>query len=222
MALDDPGATSPRHGQNAEPPHPDPARLVADERLSCGRLISHAWEQARTPHHLDPHTANCPYCRQAGEGLAALDRSTRILRADRPNARTVAERVIRAVRAERRLGRMLPLDDPARDMRIAEIPTAKILRRAADRVPGIRAASCRLTPDDTGTTVAITMTLAATLDEPLPGRAAQVRRAVLHAARQQLGLAVSSIDLTIANVLEPVKPSAATDLTLNVGSGQRR
>jgi hypothetical protein len=209
MALDDPGATSPRHRQNAGPPHPYPARLVADERLPCGRLISHAWEQARTtPPGLDPHTAGCPYCRQAAEGLAALDRSTRILRAHRPNARTVAERVIRAVRAERRLGRMLPLDDPARGMRIAEIPTAKLLRQAADRVRGIRAASCRLTPDGTGTTVAITMTLAATLDQPLPGRAAQVRRAVLHTARQQLGLAVSSIDLTIVSVLEPA-PSAA-------------
>lgn len=220
MAVDDPGATSPRHRQNGEPPNADPARLVADERLPCGRLISHAWEQARTaPHHRDSHTADCPYCRQAAEGLAALDRSTRILRTVRPNARTVAERVIRAVRAETRPGRMLPLDDPARDMRIAEIPTAKLLRQAADCVRGIRAASCRLTPDDTGTTVAITMTLAATFDQPLPGRATEVRRAVLHAARQQLGLAVSSIDLTIASILEPV-PSAATGPTLSAGSGR--
>ncbi|MEV5779233.1 hypothetical protein AB0L49_50195 [Streptomyces antimycoticus] len=52
---------------------------------------------------------------------------------------------MRAVRAEVRLGRMLPLDDPTRELRIAETAAAKVLRRTADRVPGARAASCRLT-----------------------------------------------------------------------------
>lgn len=207
MALDDADATSSPRAEAAATSERDPARLVGDERLPCGRLVSQVWEQARAaPGHPDAHVAGCSHCRQAVEGLAVLDRTTRTLRAERPSARTVADRVIRAVRAEMRLGAMVPLDDPARELRIAEIPAAKILRRAADRVPGIRAASCRLIrEDDSGTAVAIALTLAASLDEPLTGRAAEVRRAVLDAARQQLGIAVSRIDLTIVSVLEPVR-----------------
>jgi hypothetical protein len=156
--------------------------------------------------------AGCPYCRQAAEGLRALDRTTRTLRAERPSAHTLADRVMHAVRAETRLGRMLPLDDPARELRIAETMAAKVLRRAADRVPGVRAAGCRLTPDDGSTTVAVVMTLATTLARPLPGRATEVRRAVAYAARQRLGLAVSSIDLEIISVLEPSGFTASAKL----------
>ncbi|MFF9785176.1 hypothetical protein [Streptomyces nigrescens] len=211
MALEDPRATSPL--KEVPPPHrdSDPARLIGDERLPCGRLVSHVWEQARAGNDQpDTHTAGCTYCQQATEGLTALDATTRTLRAERPSARTVADRVVRAVRAEARLGRMLPLDDPTHELRIAETTVAKILRRAADRIPGVRAASCRLTPDDAGTTVTITMTLAATLDQPLPSRAAQVRRAVAHASAQEIGLAVSSIDLSIVSELEPLPPAEPT------------
>ncbi|AWN30642.1 hypothetical protein [Streptomyces sp. NEAU-S7GS2] len=205
MALEDPRATSPP--EEAPTPHRDndPARLIGDERLPCGRLVSHVWEQARAGRDQpDAHTAGCTYCQQASEGLTALDAITRSLRAERPSARTVADRVVRAVRAEARLGRMVPLDDPAQELRIAENTVAKILRRAADRIPGVRAASCRLTPDDAATTVTITMTLAATLDQPLPSRAAQVRQAVADASAQEIGLAVSSIDLSIVSELEPL------------------
>ncbi|MFJ8080990.1 hypothetical protein ACIQ6Y_10180 [Streptomyces sp. NPDC096205] len=159
MALDDP---HPVPGEPpAEQPRPvgTPQTLAAqlpggDEHLPCGRTLSHAWEQARdTEATADPHTTRCPYCRQAVEGLAALDRATRALRsADRPDGRSLADRVMTAVRAELRL---------------------------------------------------VTMTLATALDEPLADRAAQVRRAVLYAAEQGLGLAVAAVDLKIDTVLGP-------------------
>ncbi|MFE2225089.1 hypothetical protein [Streptomyces kronopolitis] len=205
MALEDPRATSPP--DEVPTPHrdTDPARLVGDERLPCGRLVSQVWEQARAgSHRPDPHTADCTYCRQATEGLTVLDATTRTLRAQRPSARTVADRVVSAVRAEARLGRMLPLDDPTQELRIAEATVAKALRRAADRIPGVRAASCRLTPGEAGTHVTITMTLAVTLDQPLPGRATQVRMAVADASAREIGLAVSGIDLHIESELEPL------------------
>jgi hypothetical protein len=212
MALDNPHAAPPGDEPTARRPDTDEAQLVGDERLPCGRLVSHAWQQARAaaPDHADPHMADCPYCRQAAEGLTALDRATRTLRAEGLTAGSVADRVIHAVRAEARLGRMLPLDDPERELQIAETPAARVLRQAADHVPGVRAASCRLHPDELGSQVAIAMTLAVALDHPLPGRAAQVRHAVAYAARQQLGLAVSAIDLTIVSVLEPREPAAST------------
>lgn len=219
MALDDPHATSRSDEPTASHRDTDAARLVGDERLPCGRLVSHVWEQARAAgDQADPHTADCTFCRQAVEGLTALDNATRTLRAERPSAHTVADWVVRAVRAEVRLGRMLPLDDPARELRIAETAVAKVLRRAADRVPGARAASCRLTHDEGSTEVTIAMTLATTLDQPLPGRATDVRRAVAYAAGQELGLAVSGIDLRFVSVLEPLQPTASAAPELRKGS----
>lgn len=208
MAMTDTGAAfpGPAPGSRAA----DPAGLVGDERLPCGRLVGDAWKQARThPYDPDPHTANCPHCRQATQGLASLDRATRILRTRRPSARAVADRVISAVRAETRLGALIPLDDCVRDLRIAEIPAAKVLRSAADRIHGVRAASCRLTPRGDGTTVDIAMTLAATLDRPLPERGAEVREAVAYAARRQLGLAAGRIDVKFTAVIEAAAATTA-------------
>ena len=204
MALDDSRAISQGAGRRGRRRGIDPARLVGDERLPCGRLVSDVWERTRHhPQDPDPHTATCPHCRQASEGLATLDRATRSLRTRRPSARAVADRVISAVRAETRLGPLVPLDDPSRQLRIAEIPAAKVLRRAADRIHGVRAASCRLTPRGDGATVDIAMTLAASLDRPLPARGAEVRRAVAYAARRQLGLATGRIDVKFVAILEP-------------------
>ncbi|UUU37713.1 hypothetical protein [Streptomyces sp. NBC_00162] len=219
MALDEPHPTS-----GGEPPaedidaagaplFPEAELLAGDELLPCGRPLSRAWEQARdTAATPDPHTASCPSCRQAVEGLTALDEATRALRAQaRPSGHGLADRVISAVRAEVRLGAMLPLDDPALDLRIAESAAAKVLRKAADTVPGSRAASCRLTPtaNGNGTAVHVAMTLATALDQPLPEQAAQVRRAVLHAADHVLGLAVADVDLEIDAVLDPLDAPGA-------------
>ncbi|MET8678977.1 hypothetical protein ABZW18_15720 [Streptomyces sp. NPDC004647] len=214
MALDDPhtgpsGSELSKSTKAADARQvTDAALLAGDQLLPCGRPLSRAWEQARdSAPRTDPHTAGCPYCRQAVEGLAALDEATSALRAqERPSGQTLADRVMRAVRAEVRLGRMLPLDDPAQDLRIAETAAARVLRRAADTVSGARAASCRMTPTDDGTAVHISLTLAAALDRPLPDLADQVRRAVLHAAHRVLGLAVTGVDLEIVDVLEPLQP----------------
>ncbi|MFG2662054.1 hypothetical protein ACGFXD_43970, partial [Streptomyces sp. NPDC048425] len=104
-----------------------------------------------------------------------------------------------------RLGRMLPLDDSARDLRIAETAAAKVLRRAADAVPGTTTASLRLTPTADGQAVHIALTLVAALDRPLPDRADEVRQAVLHAGYRILGLAIRSVDVTVVDVLDSAK-----------------
>jgi hypothetical protein len=122
---------------------------------------------------------------------------------DPPGLHALADRVMDVVRAEVRFGRLLPLADPDRDLRIAESAAAKVLRRAADTVPGSRAATCRLIPEGNGTDVRVTMTLATALDRPLPDRVHQVRRSVLHSAGQDLGLTVTAVDITVADVLEP-------------------
>ncbi|MFD3762007.1 hypothetical protein [Streptomyces sp. NPDC058622] len=69
--------------------------------------------------------------------------------------------------------------------RAVERHRGKVLRRAADTVTSARAASCRLTPTRNDTAVHIVMT-------------------VLHAARHELGLAITHVDLEINAVLDPV------------------
>ncbi|MFI9822028.1 hypothetical protein ACIHFC_16395 [Streptomyces sp. NPDC052013] len=208
MALDDPPPVSGEAAHEARPvgarPLPASRVPVGDEYLPCGRSLSRAWELVRDSEVPDPHATHCPHCQQAVEGLAALDPAAHALRAgDLPDSRNLADRVMRAVRAEIRLGRLLPLDDPAEDLWIAERAAARALRRAADGVPGVRAAGCRLRPAGDGTAVHVSMTLASTLDQPLPDRAAEVRRAVLHAAEHELGLAVTGVDLRIDALLDP-------------------
>ncbi|MEU2391423.1 hypothetical protein [Streptomyces sp. NPDC007369] len=213
MALDNPHPSGEGpgtvRGREAEPLTPSDAEVLAGaEQLPCGRPLGRAWQQARDPAGAaDPHTVHCPYCREAVEGLAALDRATRALRAEeQPDSRGLVNRVISAVRAEARLGAMLLLDDPGDDLRIAESAAAKVLRQAADSVPGIRAASCRVAPAAQareGRPHVVVITLAATLDQPLPERAEDVRRAVLRAADRVLGLTVTAVDLEINAVLEP-------------------
>ncbi|MET9539064.1 hypothetical protein ABZY16_16405 [Streptomyces sp. NPDC006553] len=184
------------------PPLPEAELLAGAEPLPCGRPLGRAWEQARDlAGAADPHSSSCPYCQEAVEGLAALDRATRALRTEeQPDSHSLANRVVNAVRAEVRLGAMLLLDDPEDNLRIAESAAAKVLRRAADTVLGARAASCRLTPVPGGHT--ITITVATALDQPLREQAQRIRQAVLYAAEHTLGLAVTAVDLEINAVLE--------------------
>ncbi|GAB1336825.1 hypothetical protein ACE1SV_34150 [Streptomyces sp. E-15] len=208
MALDDP------HARPCEPPGADgpgtgPAAadspsFAGDEVLPCGRLLSRVWEQARdAAPAADPHTVSCPHCGEAVEGLATVSAATRALCAEAPGLHALADRVMNIVRAEVRLGRLLPLADPDRHLRISESAAARVLRQAGDTVPGVRVATCRLVPEGEGTDVRVTMTLAAALDGPLPARVRQVRRSVLHSAVQDLGLAVTAVDITVTDVLEP-------------------
>jgi hypothetical protein len=211
MALDDPHAR--RSGPSDAGPRTGPATddvppFAGDEVLPCGRLLSRVWEQARdAPPAADPHTVSCPHCHEAVEGLATVNTATQALRAeDTPGLHALADRVMDVVRAEVRLGRLLPLADPDRDLRIAESAAVKVLLRAADTVAGARTMTCRLVPEDAGTDVRVTMTLAATLDRPLPDRVRQVRRTVLDSAGQDLGLAVTAVDITVIDVLEREPP----------------
>ncbi|MGR6968743.1 hypothetical protein ACU639_03895 [Streptomyces cynarae] len=199
MAIED------QHPRSHDSRLPDLALPAGDERLPCGRALSYAWEQARdTASGPDRHSAACPHCREAADGLAALDEAAQVLRAQEPTRFGVlANRVMDIVRSEVRLGDLLPLDDPALDLCICEYAAAKVLRRAADTVPGTKAASCRLSPEQEGTGVRVAMTLAVALDQPLPTRAQEVRRSVIDAADRVLGLAVTDVDLTAVDVLLP-------------------
>ncbi|MEV4341642.1 hypothetical protein [Streptomyces sp. NPDC049590] len=189
MALDDararPAATArPAGPSGAAGPLAGTPLFAGDGVLPCGRPLSRVWEQARdAAPSADPHIVSCPHCREAVDGLATMDAATRALRAEAAAAHhALAGRVMDTVRAEVRLGRLLPLADPDQDLRITECAAARVLREAADAVPGARAASCRLAPEGESTGVRAAMTVAAAADRPLPDRAGEVRRSVLHSA----------------------------------------
>ncbi|MFK0238815.1 Asp23/Gls24 family envelope stress response protein [Streptomyces vinaceus] len=199
----------------------DTERVAGVEVLPCGRSLGLVWEQTRAgAGHPDTRHANCPYCCEAIDGLTALARATCALRAEAlPDSHRLSNRIIKAIRAEVRLGGLLVLSDLDHDLdhdlRVAESAAARVLRQAADTVPGTRAGSCRLSPSAHGHhahTVAVTV--AAGLDKPLRERAEAVRRAVLHAAEHLLGLVVTTVDVNIAAVLEaPRMPgNARTEL----------
>lgn len=153
----------------------------------------------RTAH--GPHVAACPYCRDAVDGLAALDRATRALRhREPPGAQMIVSRVMDIVRNEVLLGPMLPLGDPTRVLRIAERTAAGVLRNAADSVPGVTAASCRLTRGEQHTGTHVSITLAAASNRPLPETAELVRRAVRAVADRLLRLLTAAIDVTVIDV----------------------
>ncbi|MFF4845426.1 Asp23/Gls24 family envelope stress response protein [Streptomyces collinus] len=193
--------------------------LAQDEELTCGRLLSRVWDQALEPAPAeDPHTMTCPFCREAIASLATLKAATRALRGRAPaQLQALTGRIMSVIGAEVRLGRMLPLSDPVADLRIAESAAAKVLRQAADDVPGVQAATCRLAPagdegddedDDHGAgRVAVTLTLAAGLDRPLPDRVEEVRRSVMRAAEHTIGLEVTTVDITVIDLLEPSGPT---------------
>ncbi|WP_371502919.1 hypothetical protein OG871_37315 [Kitasatospora sp. NBC_00374] len=190
---------------------PTAGHLDADraQYLACGRPLTQVWRHAHTEDTPDPHTARCPYCQQALQSLATLEQATAALRAtEQTSGHHLAGDVMRAVRAEMRLGRILPLDDPTLDLRVAENTAAKLLRQAADHVPGAQAVSCRLTPVG-DTAIHVSMTLAADPHRPLHPLAAQVRAAVLRAAEHHVGLRVLRVDIHIADLLPPPDAEAA-------------
>ncbi|WP_329493574.1 hypothetical protein [Kitasatospora herbaricolor] len=207
MAIDPPAAErrEPR-GTSEGAGHLDPDR---EQILACGRPLAQVWQHAHADGNPDPHTARCPYCRQALQSLAALEQAAGALRAiEPPSSHHVAGNIMRAVRAEMHLGRILPLDDPALELRITENSAAILLRRAADRVPGARAVSCRLTPAGGGTAIHASMTLAADPRRPLRPLAERVRTSVLEAADRQVGLRVVAVDIHIAELLRPADDRA--------------
>lgn len=127
-----------------------------------------------------------------------MDHATRALR-DRepPSTQRLIDHVTACVRDEMWLGPLLPLDDPTFTLQITERAASAALRRAADEVPGVTAASCRLARADLSTGVHVSMTLTVGLDRPLPETAGLVRRSVVDTSGQTLGMAVTAVDIRV-------------------------
>ncbi|MFE5190418.1 nucleopolyhedrovirus P10 family protein [Streptomyces sp. NPDC056628] len=130
---------------------------------------------------------------------------------------TTADRWQRAVRQQTGLGRLLPLGGARDGAWIFERAAEAVLRRAAEPVRGVRLGALRIAPadpDGSGEPVVppppsavapgplrITAECAAVGAEPLPATTDRLR-AALSAASDQLGLAVTEVDLRVTALFD--------------------
>ncbi|MDT0310078.1 nucleopolyhedrovirus P10 family protein [Streptomyces sp. DSM 44917] len=128
-----------------------------------------------------------------------------------------ADPLLRAVRRQLGLGRLLPLGAPADGAWLAESAARPVLRRAVAAVPGARPEGLRLAladpeaapgpvvpPPPSGLPpgpLRIEAGFAAGVERPFPECAAEVRAALAASAGERLGLVVAAIDLKVTGLL---------------------
>ncbi|MFD8643922.1 Asp23/Gls24 family envelope stress response protein [Streptomyces zaomyceticus] len=194
---------------NTPQPHENPDGEDL-EVLPCGRDLAGVWEHADLP-GTDPHIATCTSCRQAVQDLEHL-RAAVLSPAVAPPAdidtTVVVRRVMDAVRMELRPGRNLPLGEVGDDNWIYESVAARILRAAAEQVPGVRAGSCRIAPPGSRThptrgPSAVDLGITVVYGQDLPDTTRAVRESLIRAARQRLGLSLGDLNVTVTDLHEP-------------------
>jgi hypothetical protein len=176
---------------------------LADDRLPCGHDIDQLWDQLAkgTP---DEHARSCEYCQAALNEIRPLRAATSELAAEPvwPPA-DLSGKVMAAIRARVAAAPRIALPGPAGNrLLISERAAAFILRAAGDTVDGVRARSCRLTPDphDLSTCTDLSLSISLRFDMPALAAARAVRMAVRGAARAQLGLTLGRIDIDVVDV----------------------
>ncbi|WP_371627600.1 hypothetical protein OG245_36360 [Streptomyces sp. NBC_01116] len=195
---------------SANPDRPEESRYEEeDERLGCGRLLTDVWEAWDTGRSAsDPHFAACPFCSAALADLTSLGdavRHTCDQEPGPPDTTAITARVMDLVRLEMRPGRPLPLGEPGEDHWMVEAAVARILREAVDRLPGVRAGSCRIAPldpaDPTGE-LHIRVEVAASLGLPLRDLADAVRARVAEVADRDIGIRLATTDVLVVDILD--------------------
>lgn len=195
---------------SANPDRPEESRYEEeDERLGCGRLLTDVWEAWDTGRSADdPHFAACPFCSAALADLTSLGdavRHTCDQEPGPPDTTAITARVMDLVRLEMRPGRPLPLGEPGEDHWMVEAAVARILREAVDKLPGVRAGSCRIAPldpaDPTGE-LHIRVEVAASLGLPLRDLADAVRARVAEVADRDIGIRLATTDVLVVDILD--------------------
>lgn len=184
-----------------------------DTVLPCGRDLADLWdeesrnEQAPLQQAGDPHTAGCPHCTAALADLALLRnaalRHSQETGADwEGGAARLTANIMDVVRLELRPGRTLALGEMDEDAWIYEAVAARAFRSAAEQVPGVRAGSCRISPEPsprpgsrTPARVRIEVTIG--MSQDIQRTADRIRRSIAKSAEQALGLQLTSIDVIV-------------------------
>jgi hypothetical protein len=172
-------------------------------QLPCGQDAVVLWEHV-TAGELDEHELGCPHCQAAAEGFRALREATGDLaEADLAPPRDLTERIMRAVRTERRRDAFLAVAETGLGLiRVATQAAAVVMRFAADQAPGVTARSClveQLAGEPDGwCAVRLDLTLRYGTDGL--AAVARVRELVAAAARELAGFETARIDVTVVDI----------------------
>lgn len=200
-----------------EPHVPHQGAGTADDGfLPCGRDLAALWDQQDQIRQgpglrsIDPHPASCSHCGAALEDFTHLREAVARDRQEtgedwEGGAARLTASIMDVVRLELRPGHTLALGEGDEDAWIYEAVAARTFRAAAERVPGVRAGSCRINPEPsirpgarTPARVRIEVTVGMTRD--LQAAADRVRREIAAAAEQALGMPLASIDVTVTDL----------------------
>ncbi|WP_345604914.1 Asp23/Gls24 family envelope stress response protein [Pseudonocardia adelaidensis] len=184
--------------------NPEPADAPVAP-LACGRDPALLWDRAAEGVPLDAHERACPHCRAAhadARGLDAVVHRMAGQRIEPPDA--VLDRVMSAVATELRPHELLALPSPHGPARVSTAAAAAVLRRAVDGMGGLRARSCRIdqqgVPGADPHAVDVRITVTARFGVDLASVTARVRRLVIAAGEQVLGLPVRRVDIDVVDL----------------------
>lgn len=181
--------------------------------FDCGHDLAELSNYLDTGELQDPaHLDSCPECQA---GLASLRRLStlgkELLDADVADAGKGTDgwmqKILGNLALELRPGRSIPLrgDHPDDTLSQTEGAVSALIRSIADTLPGTTAGRCRLHGDVTtpGAEVTVEVHLAIVFGHPLEERASSLRRQLARELAVQTELNITSIDITITDVLEP-------------------
>ncbi|MBV9795282.1 MAG: Asp23/Gls24 family envelope stress response protein [Actinobacteria bacterium] len=171
--------------------------------LPCGQDAAILWEHV-TVGQLDEHELDCPHCQAASAGFVALREATgELAEAELAPPRDLTERIMRAVRTERRRDAFIPIaDNDLGPIRVAAQAAAVVVRFAADQTDGVTARSCTVQqlPGEPDGWCAVRLEVA--LRYGVDGMAAvdRIRELVGAAARELAGFEPAWIDVTVVDI----------------------
>jgi len=194
-----------------------------NDTLDCGHTLAELSTYLDTGDFADPgHLNQCPECQA---GLAALG-SISALGTDLRDADIEAagsgtddwmQSILDNLRLELRPGRSIPVRGGHADDILSETEGAisAVIRSVADALPGTAAGKCRLHGDvgTPGAPVTVSVDLAVVYGHPLEQRAAELRSQLADTLSQHTELNITSIDVTITDILAPPRPADRTQTT---------
>lgn len=191
--------------------------LANSTQLGCGHDIDEVWSHVDAPPNA--HEIDCPDCQGARESLAALNTATQQLRDQDRNDPTlrlgsdVLTQITSLARAEVRRSNRIPLRYPppgadAPDLTVSQQAITTVIRRAADRNPGLEARHARVQIINSGAgsghdqpvAVTVTLTLSVSPDQPIPDRVAALRIQLIDAVASEIGVHATTVNIHIEDI----------------------
>jgi uncharacterized alkaline shock family protein YloU len=171
--------------------------------LPCGQDAAILWEHVAVG-ELDEHELECEHCQAASAGFLALREATgELTEADLAPPRDLTERIMRAVRTERRRDAFVPVAlTELGPIRIAAQAAAVVVRFAADQAAGVVSRSCAIEQIADAPDGWCVVRLDLTLRYGVDGMAAvaRARELIEAAARELAGFEPARIDITIVDI----------------------